>query len=40
MTNNDENYNYCKRIAKELDKYYLGRLYKCSECEEITEQKI
>lgn len=39
MTNNEENYNYCKRVAKELGKYYSGCLYRCPECEEITEQK-
>lgn len=35
----EENYNYCKRVAEELEQYCSGRLYKCPECEEITEQK-
>ena len=32
-----ENYATCKAIAKELEQYYNGELFKCEECGEIVK---
>ena len=33
----DENFEYCKRIATELEAYENGNIYRCPECGEETE---
>ena len=32
----NENLDYCKHIRSELEKYYNGETYRCSECNEIV----
>ncbi len=36
-TQHDENFEYCKRIATELEAYENGNIYRCPECEEEIE---
>lgn len=37
ITMSEENYNYCKSIAKEIDAYINGELCRCPECGEEIE---
>ena len=39
MTNNEENYNYCKRVAKELEAYASGDYCRCNTCGEIFKEE-